>query len=323
MSSEHVPVLCKETIELVIPQRSEDDTPSGAGVGGPHVYVDATFGRGGHTRELLKRLGADDRVVAIDRDLSAVEAGPERIGGDARVSLHHARFSELETLLDAEGVREVAGVIMDLGVSSPQLDDPSRGFSFRTEGPIDMRMDQTRGETAGEWLNHADEAEIADVIRRLGEERHARRIARAIVRHRPLATTKELADVVRRAIPGRPSARTAGRTDPATRTFQAIRMHVNKELDEIAAGIVAAFSRLAVHGRLAVISFHSLEDALVKRTFRELSEGPALPRRIPVRAQDVVAPGRIIAGPVRPGAEELERNPRSRSATLRVLERRS
>jgi 16S rRNA (cytosine1402-N4)-methyltransferase len=319
LSSEHVPVLCEETIELVIPQRSEDDTRSGASASGPHVYVDTTFGRGGHTRELLKRLGADDRVVAIDRDLSAVEAGPERIGGDARVSLHHARFSELETLLDAEGVREVAGVIMDLGVSSPQLDDPSRGFSFRTEGPIDMRMDQTRGETAGAWLNRADEAEIADVIRRLGEERHARRIARAIVRHRPLATTKELADVVRRSIPGRPSAR----TDPATRTFQAIRMHVNKELDEIAAGIVAAFSRLAIHGRLAVISFHSLEDALVKRTFRELSEGPALPRRIPVRAQDVVTPGKIIGGPVRPGAEELERNPRSRSATLRVLERRS
>jgi 16S rRNA (cytosine1402-N4)-methyltransferase len=316
LSDEHIPVLCEETIDLVMPEREED--PDDQGERGAEIYVDATFGRGGHTRGLLKRMRSEDRVVAIDRDVEAVAAGSELAGVDARLTIRHARFSELGDVLDALGVGEVAGVIMDLGVSSPQLDDSDRGFSFQGDGPIDMRMDQTRGETAGEWLNRAHEAELADVIRRLGEERHARRIARAIVRHRPLSTTRELAEVVRRAIPGRP----VGRADPATRTFQAIRMHINDELDEVAAGVEGAFERLRIGGRLAVISFHSLEDALVKRTFRELAHGPGLPRSVPVRAQQVPQ-ARVVGRPVRAGEAEIRRNPRSRSATLRVLERRS
>ncbi len=313
MSAGHVPVLCEETIELVISTapRSARDTAG-------HVYVDATFGRGGHSRALLARLGPEDRVIAIDRDKAAVAAGSELGAADARLEIIHARFSELASVLESRGIDSVDAVIMDLGVSSPQLDDPERGFSFRGSGPIDMRMDQSSGETAGDWLNKAEEAEIAGVIRTFGEERYAKRIARAIVQARPLETTAELAEVVRGAIPG---GDRKGSSDAATRTFQAIRMFVNEELDEIDAGIRAAFNALSTGGRLAVISFHSLEDRLVKQTFRTLSKGRDLPRNLPVRAADSKPAGRVVAGPVRAGARELSENPRARSATLRVLER--
>lgn len=314
MSAGHVPVLCEETIDLVV----NSDTESGGGHTG-RVFVDATFGRGGHCRALLARLGPDDRVIAIDRDKEAVAAGVEVSRTEPRLDVAHARFSELASVLAERAIAAVHGVIMDLGVSSPQLDEPERGFSFRGEGPIDMRMDQSGGETAGEWLNRADEAEIARVVRTLGEERFAKRIARAIVEARPLTTTIELAEVIRSAMPAR--ERHKGGSDAATRTFQALRMHVNEELDEVAAGIRAAFSVLSPGGRLAVISFHSLEDRIVKQTFRELVKGRDLPRNLPVRADESKPAGRLAAGPVRAGERELAENPRARSATLRVLER--
>jgi 16S rRNA (cytosine1402-N4)-methyltransferase len=305
----HVPVLCEETIDLVMPEA--DDGP---------VIVDATFGRGGHTRALLARLGPAARVIAVDCDIEAVNSGQILAGEDDRLQICHGRFSELEQILEAQGVSEVAAVIMDLGVSSPQLDSPSRGFSFRADGPIDMRMDQTRGVSAGEWLNRAPQNEIARVIRTFGEERFANRIARAIVAARPLDSTRQLAELVRRIVPRKPG-RNARRTDEATRTFQAIRMQVNDELAEIEQGIVIAFDHLKAGGRLAIISFHSLEDALVKKTIRRLASGPVLPRRLPIRAEDVRVPGKVVGKPIRAGDRELNSNPRSRSATLRVLER--
>jgi 16S rRNA (cytosine1402-N4)-methyltransferase len=312
----HLPVLCRETIELVTSGAPNSDL-----AGSPAVYLDATFGRGGHARALLAVLAPEDVLIALDRDPEAIQAGAPLAASDRRLRLRRARFSELRRVLADEGLSAVRGIIMDLGVSSPQLDDPGRGFSFRASGPIDMRMDPEHGESAGEWLNRAEEREIARVIRTYGEERFARRIAAAIVRARPLSDTRALADVIRGAIPGRPPGRGEKKSDDATRSFQAIRMHVNDELAEIEAGIRAAFEVLVPGGRLAVISFHSLEDRTVKRTFRGLASGPQLPRGLPVRAAEAAPPGRLVGAPVRAGARELAANPRARSATLRVLER--
>jgi 16S rRNA (cytosine1402-N4)-methyltransferase len=312
----HLPVLCRETIELVT-----STAPNATEAEDAAVYVDATFGRGGHARALLARLRTHDRLIAIDRDPQAIESGRQLAATDERLKLCRARFSELTHLLESLEVHGVRGIIMDLGVSSPQLDDPARGFSFRASGPIDMRMDPEHGEPAGEWLNRAEEREIARVIRTYGEERYANRIAAAIVRARPLDDTRALADVIRSAVPGRRPGRGEKKSDDATRTFQAIRMHVNEELTEIESGIRAAFDALQPGGRLAVISFHSLEDRTVKRTFRALASGPTLPRGLPVRAAEAAPPGRLVGGPVRAGAHELAENPRARSATLRVLER--
>lgn len=317
---EHVPVLCEETISLVTSGACQNDAQNDARNKGA-VYVDATFGRGGHCRALLDQLGADVVVIAVDRDPAAVAAAEQLAGEDDRLRVHRARFSELSEVLEAAGVAGVHGVIMDLGVSSPQLDDPLRGFSFRASGPLDMRMDPDSGEPASDWLNGAEERDIARVIRTYGEERFARRIAAAIVRARPLEDTSALADVIRAAIPKRRPARGVKRSDDATRSFQAIRMHVNEELAEIEAGIQAAFTALVKGGRLAVISFHSLEDRAVKRAFRALASGPKLPRGLPVRAAEMTPEAKLVGGPVRAGARELQANPRSRSATLRVLER--
>ena len=314
MSTEHFPVLCEETINLVTSGTGQNDA-------GKPVYVDATFGRGGHCRALLGRLGADVTVIAIDRDPAAIAAARQLAGEDQRLQVHQARFSDLTRVLEEAGVTRVRGVIMDLGVSSPQLDDPDRGFSFRASGPIDMRMDPERGESAGDWLNRAPQQEIARVIRTYGEERYANRIAAAIVAARPLEDTRALAEVIRAAVPGRRPAHGEKRTDDATRSFQAIRMHVNEELDEIEAGIAAAFRALETGGRLAVISFHSLEDRLVKRAFRALASGPKLPRSLPVRAAQAAPAAKLVGGPIKAGAAETGSNPRSRSATLRVLER--
>ena len=311
----HLPVLLKETIEAVT-TRAPYWAASDAG-----LYVDATFGRGGHARALLERLGPDDRLLAIDRDPEAVRAGERLMAAEPRLTVRRARFSELADVLAAEGVARVRAVIMDLGVSSPQLDDPDRGFSFRASGPIDMRMDPDRGESAGDWLNRAEEKDIAWVIRTYGEERYAKRIAAAIVRERPLDDTRALADVIRSAVPSRHSARGAQRSDDATRSFQAIRMHVNDELAEIEAGLEAAFAVLEPGGRLAVISFHSLEDRLLKRVFRGLASGPKLPKGLPVRAAEVEPEGRVVGRPIRADAREVANNPRARSATLRILER--
>lgn len=284
----HVPVLLDEVLRLLAPER-----------GG--VFVDCTVGAGGHARALLER-GAS-RLLALDRDESALARAREALApfGD-RVELVHADFRELPRLLDARGLEQVMGVLVDLGISSMQLDEEGRGFSFRRDEPLDMRMDRSRGPTAADLLAEADETELADVIFRLGEERHARRVARALVRargERPLRTTGQVAEVVRRVVGGRHR-----RIDPATRTFQALRIWVNRELDALDVFLEQAASRLAPGGRLAVIAFHSLEDRVVKHTFRRLDGVRVLTRR-----------------PIVPAEDEVARNPRARSAKLRALER--
>lgn len=283
-------------------------------------YIDATFGRGGHAVPLLQRLGPAARLLAIDRDPLAAAAARELAQRDARVTALQGRMSDMTEYAQDAGFDRVAGVLMDLGVSSPQLDDPARGFSFRFDAPLDMRMDNASGITAAAWLNRADEGELARVFRDYGEERYARRIARAIVQRRagaPLATTTDLVQAVAAAQP---------RPDPhkhaATRVFQAVRIHVNDELSELARALDAAFALLTAGGRLAVISFHSLEDRLVKRQFRAWTQGPALPRRLPV-AGAVKAAARTVVRARRAGADEVDRNPRARSALLRVVEKRS
>jgi 16S rRNA (cytosine1402-N4)-methyltransferase len=307
---EHRPVLCDETVDLLTIRRAGPDEP----VEG--VYVDATFGRGGHCRRLLEVLGPESRVIGIDRDPEAVAAGAALVASDGRLRVVHGSFSELGQVLAGLGIDGVQGVLMDLGVSSPQLDDPSRGFSFRFDGPLDMRMDTSRGITAAEWLNTAPEADIAMALREYGEERHARRIAAAIVAARPLVTTARLVEVVRAAQP----RGTPGKHE-ATRTFQAVRMAVNDELREIETGLALAFASLAPGGRLAVISFHSLEDRLVKRFFRDRCTPPALPRRLPVRGVEARAEARLVTSGVTASDAETRANPRARSARLRVLEK--
>jgi len=282
-------------------------------------YVDATFGRGGHTRAILARLGAAGRVLAMDRDPDAIAAATAEFGGDARVAIVRRTFSMLgETIAEQGWAGRVNGILFDLGVSSPQLDAAERGFSFLRDGPLDMRMDPSRGESAADWLRCADEAEIADVLHTLGDERYARRIARAIVRSRvaaPITTTRQLATLVAEAVPTRERSK-----DPATRTFQAIRLHVNRELDELAAALPQALAALAPGGRLAVISFHSLEDRMVKQFLRREARGAELPPDLPVRHVEIPVRLRLVGKAIRPGEDEVRRNPRARSAVLRVAE---
>ena len=282
-------------------------------------YVDGTFGRGGHSRGILSRLGPNGRLLAMDRDPSALEASGQ-LAADPRFSFQQASFSHM-----AEVIRQhwpdvgVDGVLLDLGVSSPQLDEPSRGFSFQHDGPLDMRMDPGTGIPASAWLDRADEAAIADVLHTLGEERFSRRIARAIVAARrtaPLTRTRELADLVRRAVPRSEPGR-----HPATRTFQALRIHINDELGELRTWLDSIPDVLAPGARLVVISFHSLEDRLVKRAFQGRSDAPRPPRGLPVLPEATRPPLRMLGKPVRPDAAECQRNPRARSAVLRVGER--
>ncbi len=283
------------------------------------VYLDATFGRGGHTRALLARLSARARVLAIDRDPRAVDAalqGAQRID-DPRFSVHHARFSQMAPTLQAAGVLRLDGVLFDLGVSSPQIDDPSRGFSFRFDAPLDMRMDTSSGETAAQFLARADERGLAEVIRDYGEERFAARIAKAVVASRdagqPVRTTGELAKLVARCVKTREGAQ-----HPATRTFQALRIAVNAELDEIASGLRTTLDLLTPGGRLAAISFHSLEDRIVK-TFIATESRDVVDRRAPFAP---ALPHRLRAiARIKPSLAEIQANPRARSAVLRVAER--
>jgi 16S rRNA (cytosine1402-N4)-methyltransferase len=295
----HEPVLAREAIEALAVR------PDG-------IYVDGTFGRGGHSRLILERLGPAGRLIALDRDPQAAEAA--RAIGDARFSFFKAKFSELEMVPSG-----VQGMLFDLGVSSPQLDDPARGFSFRHDGPLDMRMDPEADMSAAEWLAKAQEQEIRGVIRDYGEERFAKQIAAAIVaarRSEPLVRTRQLADLVARAVRTREPGQ-----DPATRTFQAVRIHVNRELEEVSMMLPQAVSRLAPQGRLAVISFHSLEDRIVKRFMQALAR-PEMPRRLPLRASEMPEPVlRIVGRAQRASRQEITRNPRARSATLRVAER--
>ena len=301
---EHRPVLAEEAI-AALALRADG------------TYVDGTFGRGGHARLILERLGPRGRLIALDRDPEAVRAAGAI--ADARFAMTHAPFSELSRVLDAQGAPQVQGMLFDLGVSSPQLDDPARGFSFRADGPLDMRMDPTRGTSAADWLAGASEERIREVIRGYGEERFAKQIAAALVaarRHAPLRTTRELADLVGQAVRTREPGQ-----DPATRTFQALRILVNRELEEVSLMLPQAVERLAPGGRLAVIAFHSLEDRLVKR-FLQGCARPALPRDLPLRASEMPQALLKMAGkPVRPAAAEAAANPRARSAVLRAAER--
>jgi 16S rRNA (cytosine1402-N4)-methyltransferase len=283
-------------------------------------YVDATFGRGGHTALILEALGREGRVLAIDQDPQAIAAGRERFADEVRVTLVHASFADLATLVPAHADgRACRGVLFDLGVSSPQLDDPARGFSFRADGPLDMRMDPTRGKPVSAWLARASLDEIREVIATLGEERFARQVARAIVearREHPLQRTGELAALVARAVKTREPGK-----HPATRTFQALRMFVNDELGQLERGLESAVDVLSVGGRLAVISFHSLEDRVVKRFMKRESElDPAL-ADLPVVPSGIQPRLKLVGRKSRPGDEEVERNPRARSALLRVAEK--
>ena len=305
MSHEHVTVLLHEGVAAL------NIRPDG-------IYVDATFGRGGHSRAILAQLGETGRLIAFDRDPAAMAAGASI--GDTRLTLVHSAFSGMADALHDLGIDQVDGVLFDLGVSSPQLDEAVRGFSFRFDAPLDMRMDTSRGMTAAEWLNQAAEEEIAHVVRDYGEERFARQVARAIVKARaetPLATTRQLATVVAGAVRTRERGQ-----DPATRTFQAVRIFVNRELEELEASLPQAARILKTGGRLAMISFHSLEDRMVKQYLRSEAIGEQAPPEIPLPASALRA-GRLklIGKAQRPSDAETRQNPRARSATLRIAER--
>jgi 16S rRNA (cytosine1402-N4)-methyltransferase len=278
------------------------------------LYVDGTFGRGGHSRAILARLDARGRLIALDRDPQAAEAAAHI--ADARFAFVRAEFSSLSRVLAG---RQADGMLFDLGVSSPQLDDPGRGFSFRRDGPLDMRMDPTQGVSAAEWLAMAEEQQITEVIRDYGEERFAKQIAAAIVaarRREPLERTRQLADLVAKTVRTREPGQ-----DPATRTFQALRIHVNRELEEVSLMLPQAAAHLKRGGRLAVISFHSLEDRIVKR-FLQAHARRDVPRRLPLREAEIPEPPLALVGrAVRASAQETRRNPRARSAILRVAER--
>ncbi len=302
---QHITVLLAEAIEALAIR------PAG-------IYVDCTFGRGGHSRRILEVLGPTGSLIALDRDAAAVSAAAKF--GDPRFEIVRASFSALSEVLRQRGIMQVDGVLLDLGVSSPQVDEAARGFSFRLDGPLDMRMDTERGQPASEWLAHAGRDEIARVIREYGEERFARQIAQAIVLARdlePISTTGQLARIVASAVRTREPGQ-----DPATRTFQALRIHLNGELQEIAAVLPQALEALNFGGRLVVISFHSLEDRIVKQFLREHARPPEIPRGLAVREADRPAPRlRLVGKVVRPSAQEIAANARSRSAVMRVAER--
>ncbi len=286
------------------------------------VYVDGTYGRGGHAQSILKQLGAKGRLIVMDKDPQAIEAARLSMGEDGRVTIFHDDFAHLaQKLIELGMLCGVDAVLLDLGVSSPQLDDATRGFSFQKNGPLDMRMNPLQGESAADWLGHASEKEISTVLWELGEERFARRIARKIVETRQLQDiedTKTLSDLISGCVP-----RPRNKKHPATRSFQAIRIYINQELTYIGRLLDSIFDILKIGGRILVISFHSLEDRLVKRFFRLHSRKPKIPRGLPVRDEELLSGIRLrlIGKAIRAGAQELSVNPRARSAVLRVAER--
>ncbi len=282
------------------------------------IYVDGTFGRGGHSSLILERLGSNGRLIALDKDPAAVAAGSA--WRDARFQMVHRSFAQLAEVLREQGMVKVDGILLDLGVSSPQLDDAERGFSFRFDAPLDMRMDTSSGMTAAQWLATVEESLLAEVIRDYGEERFAKQIARAVVAARatePIRTTRQLVELAGKAV----RTREAGQ-NPATRTFQAIRIYLNRELEELAWVLPECVTHLNAGGRLVVISFHSLEDRIVKHFMRDMAEGDKLPRNVPIRASEVPQ-GRLhlVGKAVRATAAEVQANPRARSAVMRVAER--
>ena len=304
---QHRTVLLQEAVDALA---IEDTRSSG-------MYVDATFGRGGHSRLILSRLSAEGRLLAFDKDPQAIAVGQQLAQRDARFSIAHHSFAALADVLSKRGSAQLDGVLMDLGMSSPQVDDAARGFSFRADGPLDMRMDTTRGMPASEWLATAPQDNLEKVIREYGEERFAFQIAKAIVDRRavgPIATTGQLAAIVAGAVKTREKGK-----DPATRTFQAVRIFINQELEDLETGLKQAFSLLAPFGRLVVISFHSLEDRIVKRFLAAQASAPALDRRLPIRAAELPTPVAKLLPRVRPSADEVALNPRARSAVMRGL----
>ncbi|RUO71897.1 16S rRNA (cytosine(1402)-N(4))-methyltransferase RsmH [Idiomarina ramblicola] len=307
-SPQHVSVLLEESIEALATD------PQG-------TYIDATFGRGGHTRALLSKLGDNARVIALDQDPEAIAAA-KSFEDDPRFQIIHTPFSNLQQVLDELQLnQQVTGILFDLGVSSPQLDDAERGFSFMRDGPLDMRMNTSDGETAAEWLNRAEKDDISWVLKEYGEERFARRIASAIVMDRekkPFTRTKQLAEMIARVSPVKEKHK-----HPATRTFQAIRIHINRELEQIEQALEASLSGLKEEGRLVVISFHSLEDRLVKRFIRKHSEGKQLPPGLPVTEAERNKDKALekVGKAIKPGKTEVQENPRSRSSVLRIARR--
>jgi 16S rRNA (cytosine1402-N4)-methyltransferase len=303
----HQPVLLDEVLEALAVK------PGG-------VYVDGTFGRGGHAAAILAQLGPEGRLLAMDKDPEAVHSARIQFGNDPRFEIEQGAFTMLSQLLARRHLQgRVDGLLLDLGVSSPQLDDPVRGFSFIADGPLDMRMDPESGISAAQWLQQADEREIADVLRRLGEERFAGRIARAIVTSRataPLRTTLQLARLIEAVVPSREQHK-----HPATRSFLALRIFINHELDDVHAVLEQVPDALAPHGRLVVISFHSLEDRIVKRFIRDEYQGEPAPVEFPLAGMDYQPRLRPLGKVIRAGQAELLRNPRARSAVLRVAER--
>lgn len=307
MSNQHRAVLLEEAL-------------TGLAIKPKGRYVDGTFGRGGHAAAVLEKLGKEGRLLALDKDPQAVQAGLEALAADKRFMIERGSFSVLKQHIESRGwLGKVDGVLLDLGMSSPQLDDPARGFSFSSDGPLDMRMDPDSGISAADWLAQASEDEIVRVLFEYGEERYARRIARAIVTqrvHTPITTTRQLAETVAAANP-----RWERDKNPATRSFQAIRIFINHELDDLAACLNQCADVVAPGGRLAVISFHSLEDRLVKRFIRREARGVELPPELPVIHADLHPRWRAVGKAIRPGAAEIAANPRARSAVLRIAER--
>lgn len=302
----HIPVLLHEALTALCIQHDG-------------LYLDCTFGRGGHSRAILAELGENGRLIGLDRDPSAVAVARNLAQEDPRFEIAHTAFSELEPALDSLAVGLVHGILMDLGVSSPQLDQPERGFSFQADGPLDMRMDPTAGESAADWIARADADEIAHVLWVFGEERFSRRIAKAIVEARelaPIITTTQLSQIVTNAQPKKDQNK-----HPATRSFQGIRLYINGELAEVEQGLQAATNRLEAGGRLAVISFHSLEDRLVKRALRDASRPPKGDPRMPLPDSFTQPKLKLVSKAIKAGPEELRINPRARSAVLRVAER--
>ena len=284
------------------------------------IYVDGTFGRGGHSRLILSRLGSQGRLIVFDKDPQAIEAAQKLAEQDGRVTVVHDGFSSFQTTLDKLGIEEIDGALFDLGISSPQIDDGARGFSFRFDAPLDMRMDPTRGMSAAEWIATASEQDLHEVIKNYGEERFSRQIARAIVAQRtesPIDTTRKLAQLVAQNVRTRERGQ-----DPATRTFQAVRIFINRELEEVEAVLPQVMGRLKQGGRLAVIAFHSLEDRIVKQFVKKYSQHPPLPRWAAVKEADLpLPPLKAVGKAIKPGVEETASNPRARSAVLRAAER--
>ncbi|MGH8672504.1 MAG: 16S rRNA (cytosine(1402)-N(4))-methyltransferase RsmH [Burkholderiales bacterium] len=305
LGSRHESVLLSEAVEAL------NIRPDG-------VYVDCTFGRGGHSRRILQKLGADGRLMALDRDPQAIAAAAEM--DDTRFTAVRSRFSRLQAVLTDAAIGKVDGILMDLGVSSTQLDDAQRGFSFRRDGPLDMRMGPDCGQSAQQWLVGVTERQLGEVIKIYGEERFAKQVARAIVAqraHGSIDTTGKLAQIVAKAVKKRERGQ-----DPATRTFQAIRIYLNQELEELSLALPQCVAALKPGGRLAVISFHSLEDRIVKRFMRAAAQQDHLPQGLPVRAADMAAPRlKLVGKALRPSVREVERNARARSAVMRVAER--